>query len=155
MEKIIARSGAFVGRVYTTNEQLYCSKTARPVMHYAARFAAKEAASKALGVGLFSSGIRPVDIEVSHDGRGRPVILLHGKAAEIAKAKHIIDMPLSLSHTHTVAVANVVAITEASKLEKEKKNSTYDEITRQFKDAKSFIDELSQATRASISHSEE
>ncbi|MEI8307592.1 MAG: holo-ACP synthase [Chloroflexales bacterium] len=110
----------FLQRVYTIGELHDCD-TSGPTPHYqslAARWAAKEAVAKALGVGL--SGIaaattpdsrpRMCDIEVVRDADGRPTLRLHGPAAATATALGIAEMALSLSHSGGIAVASVVAI---------------------------------------------
>src|SRR5438128_11222260 len=73
----------FLQRVYTEGERRYCDSKANRVERYAARFAAKEAAMKALGTG-WSHGVRWRDIEVAHKPGSRPTIVFHGKAAEFA-----------------------------------------------------------------------
>ena len=100
---------AFLERVFTQGERDYCSKYKSGTQQYAARFAAKEAAMKALGTGL-ASGIQWTDIEVSHDPQGRPIVLLHGEAAKIAKRLKIKELQISLTHVKSVAVASVVAV---------------------------------------------
>jgi holo-[acyl-carrier protein] synthase len=104
----IARFGdRFVRRIFTEGEIQYCESTANRAERYAARFAAKEAAMKALGTG-WSRGVRWRDIEVSRQPGGRPTLLFHGKASEFAVmlgAKHI---ALSLSHTAEQAIAQVI-----------------------------------------------
>ena len=80
--------------------------------HYAARFAAREAVVKALGTG-FSDGVSFRDVSVTRDDSGRPRALLAGRAAEIARERGIGEVALSISHTHDVAVANAIAVTDA------------------------------------------
>src|ERR1700674_4321452 len=97
----------FVERVYTPGEIRYCDAKANRAERYAARFAAKEAAMKALGTG-WSRGVRWRDLEVSRQPGGRPTLAFHGKAAEFAAklgAKHV---ALSLSHTSEQAIAQVI-----------------------------------------------
>ena len=147
---VLARSNAFVSKVYTEAEQLYCNKRANPALHYAACFAAKEAAAKALGTGFFTRGVRPSEIEVTHDAKGKPQILLHSKTAALAKEQGVIDMPLSLSHTHAMAVANVAAITKDSIKEKEQRSNSASELAKRFKDARALIDEISSETAAAL-----
>jgi holo-[acyl-carrier protein] synthase len=92
-------------RVFTRGEVAYCMKKARPAVHLAARFAAKEAVAKALGTG-FSRGVRMRDIEVVTDG-GPPRILLHGAAARKCESLGATSILLSLSHTREHALAHV------------------------------------------------
>jgi holo-[acyl-carrier protein] synthase len=77
------------------------------VERYAARFAAKEAAMKALGTG-WSHGVRWRDIEVARQPGGRPTIKFHGKAAEFAARLSTKNIALSLSHTAAQAIAQVI-----------------------------------------------
>jgi holo-[acyl-carrier protein] synthase len=95
----------FLERVFTEGEREYCTKKARPAIHLAARFAAKEAVAKALGTG-FSQGIQMRDIEVVSSGSEQPHIHLHGAAAQRYNALHCTRILLSLSHTREYAVAH-------------------------------------------------
>lgn len=74
----------------------------------AARFAAKEATSKALGTGII--GIRWKEMEVLSNRRGKPVLILHGQAAERARMLGLTDFSVSLTHSRTDAMAFVVAV---------------------------------------------
>jgi holo-[acyl-carrier protein] synthase len=104
----IARFGErFIHRIFTEGEIRYCDAKANRVERYAARFAAKEAAMKAIGTG-WNHGVTWRDIEVSRMLGGRPTISFHGKAAEFAAklgAKHV---ALSLTHTTEYAMAQVI-----------------------------------------------
>jgi holo-[acyl-carrier protein] synthase len=97
----------FLKRIYTTGEIRYCKSKANSVERYAARFAAKEAAMKALGTG-WSHGVRWRDIEVSREPGGRPTLVFHGKAAEFAGRMGALHVALSLSHTAEQAIAQVI-----------------------------------------------
>ena len=109
----IARIGAaverwgerFLERIYTPAEIAYCRGR---VSELAARFAAKEAVSKALGTGIF--GLSWTEIEVEADSRGKPLVKLHGRAADRAEFLGLRDFALSLSHSNDNAVAFVVAM---------------------------------------------
>ena len=104
----ISRFGdRFLRRVFTEGEQAYCDSKANRVERYAARFAAKEAAMKALGTG-WNRGVRWRDVEVSRQPGGRPTIVFHGKAAEFAAKLGTRNVALSLSHTAEQAVAQVI-----------------------------------------------
>jgi holo-[acyl-carrier protein] synthase len=104
----IARFGnRFLQRIYTEGEIRYCQSKANHVERYAARFAAKEAAMKALGTG-WNHGIRWRDIEVRRQPGGRPTIAFHGKAAEVAARLGAVHVALSLSHTAQQAIAQVI-----------------------------------------------
>jgi holo-[acyl-carrier protein] synthase len=97
----------FLQRVYTAGEIHYCQSKANSAERYAARFAAKEAAMKALGTG-WSHGVRWRDIEVAREPGGRPTVVFHGKAAEFAERLGALHIALSLSHTSEQAIAQVI-----------------------------------------------
>ncbi len=141
MERIIARSPAFVRRVFTEDEQAYCNSTNRPAAHYATRFAAKEAVAKALGCG-FTQGVKPILIEVRRLAKGRPAVTLWGAARAVAKEQGVKEIPLSLSFTHSEAVACAMTITENSVAASAKRVDPTEALTRSFKEARSFLDEL-------------
>jgi holo-[acyl-carrier protein] synthase len=110
VERILERHRErFLERVFTPAEVIYCR--ARPA-ELAARFAAKEAVSKALGVGvrlMARGGIRWHEAEIVGDHRGKPLIRLHGRAAERAEELGLTEWAVSLSHTGEHAIAFVVA----------------------------------------------
>jgi holo-[acyl-carrier protein] synthase len=97
----------FLRRIFTEGEIQYCESKANRVERYAARFAAKEAAMKALGTG-WNHGVRWRDVEVCREPGGRPTIAFHGKAAEVASKLGAVHMALSLSHTASEAIAQVI-----------------------------------------------
>ena len=101
MRKIIDRSPAFVEKVYSAAERAYCDSHAHPEVHYATRFAAKEAVLKALGTG-FSEGIGWLDGEVRRTSKGRPYVVLTGRAREVAREQGVREIPLSLSANYGV-----------------------------------------------------
>lgn len=104
----IARFGdRFLQRIFTEGEIRYCDAKANRAERYAARFAAKEAAMKALGTG-WNYGVRWRDIEVSRKPGGRPTLLFHGKAAEFAAKLKATNVALSLTHTAEEALAQVI-----------------------------------------------
>jgi holo-[acyl-carrier protein] synthase len=104
----IARFGdRFLHRIFTPGEIRYCDSKANRVERYAARFAAKEAAMKALGTG-WSHGVRWRDCEVVRMPGERPAIAFHGKAGEIAARLGMKNAALSLSHTAEQAIAQVI-----------------------------------------------
>ena len=94
----------FLDRVFTADEIAYCRGRAS---NLAARFAAKEAAMKALGTGI--RGVAWKDIEVVRHESGAPSIQLHGRAKNRAQRLGIQEMALSLSHSREYAVASVIA----------------------------------------------
>jgi holo-[acyl-carrier protein] synthase len=99
--------GRFLRRIFTAGEIRYCESKANRAERYAARFAAKEAAMKALGTG-WNRGVRWRDIEVTREPGGRPTILFHGKAAEFAAKLGAAHVALSVSHTAEQAIAQVI-----------------------------------------------
>jgi holo-[acyl-carrier protein] synthase len=104
----IERHGeAFLRRVYTPRERAYCEKFKNKYERYAGRFAAKEAAMKALGTG-WSRGVRWVDVEVVRQSGGRPTVLLAGEAAKVASALGVERVALSITHTAAQAFAQVI-----------------------------------------------
>jgi holo-[acyl-carrier protein] synthase len=107
--EVFGRHDAFAERVFTAGEREYCRARADPAMHFAARFAAKEALLKALGLGIGAVGIdaRLLEIEVVRDG-GPPGLVLHGKTARVARRRGVGRTALSLSHTTKLAMASVV-----------------------------------------------
>lgn len=104
---IIERHGRrFIERVFTAGEIAYAEGHKQPAESYAARFAAKEAAMKALGTG-WDHGVRWVDVEIVRD-KGRPQLRFHGRAAEIAAELGCRAASVSLSHTRDNAIAQVI-----------------------------------------------
>jgi len=97
----------FVERIFTDGEQRYCDSKANRMERYAARFAAKEAAMKALGTG-WNHGVRWRDCEVVRMPGGRPSIAFHGRAAEFAAKLGVKNAALSISHTQDQAIAQVI-----------------------------------------------
>ena len=97
----------FLERIFTPGEIGYCDSKLNRFERYAARFAAKEAAMKALGTG-WNHGVRWRDCEVARLPGGRPTIQFHGKAAEFAAKLGAKNAALSLSHTQEQAIAQVI-----------------------------------------------
>ena len=97
----------FLQRIYAPGEMRYCDSKANRYERYAARFAAKEAAMKALGTG-WNHGVRWCDCEVVRMPGGRPTIAFHGKAAEFATRLGAKNVALSISHTTEQAIAQVI-----------------------------------------------
>jgi holo-[acyl-carrier protein] synthase len=97
----------FLNRIYTVGERRYCDSKANRVERYAARFAAKEAAMKALGTG-WNHGVRWQDYEVVRMPGGRPTMVFHGKANEFAARLGVKNAALSISHTAEQAIAQVI-----------------------------------------------
>ena len=101
------RGQRLIERLFTPAERNHCERRFRRFEAYSARFAAKEAFLKALGQGL-RGGIRWVDIEISNDPLGKPILRVSGKAKEVADRRGAKRCLLSLSHTTGCAVAVVV-----------------------------------------------
>lgn len=101
----------FLKRVYTERERDWYGTR---VDELAARFAAKEATSKALGTGII--GIRWREMEVLPNRRGKPVLILHGRAAERACQLGLTEFSISLTHSRTDAMAFVVGTGRGSRL---------------------------------------
>lgn len=109
MEKHLSKEDAFRLRVFTEAELEYClsHKTDKTKMEsLAARFAAKEAASKALGIGVMRDGIAWKDFEVRLDELGAPHLEITGRALEIANQKGISSWSISLAHDGDYAICN-------------------------------------------------
>ena len=94
-------------RIYTQKERDYCEQFKNKFERYAGRFAAKEAAMKALGTG-WRRGVRWVDLEIVREKSGRPTLALSGEAARIAKQLGVKHIALSITHTETQALAQVI-----------------------------------------------
>ncbi len=101
------RGQAFLRRVYTEREIAYCEKHRNNFERYAGRFAAKEAAMKALGTG-WSNGVRWVDIEVARMASSKPTLALHGATLAIAERIGVKNISLSITHTGDWAFAEVI-----------------------------------------------
>src|SRR5690348_10473780 len=97
----------FLRRVFTEAEIRYCDSKANRAERYAARFAAKEAALKAIGTG-WRRGVSWTDVEVRREPGGRPTLAFHGKAAEFAETLGVKHVALSLTHTKEHAMAQVI-----------------------------------------------
>ncbi len=104
----LARFGErFARKVFTAGEIRYCDAKANRAERYAARFAAKEAAFKALGTG-WARGVGWREVEVQREPGGRPTLVFSGKAAEFAAQLGMRRASLSLSHTPQHAIAQVL-----------------------------------------------
>ncbi len=99
---IAAHPDRFIQRTYTDQEQSYCVGKADPVIHYAGRFAAKEAIKKALMTSGIKDVIAWVDMEVVADQYGAPIVNLQGKLYDG------LDCKVSISHTNDIAIASAV-----------------------------------------------
>lgn len=103
VERALARRPRLAARLFTERERAYAASRARPGQHLAARFAAKEAVTKALALDV----LRPLEIEVVAGPVGEPRALLHGAVAEHARG---LSVELSLTHSRTTAAAVAIAV---------------------------------------------
>jgi holo-[acyl-carrier protein] synthase len=109
VERAITRYGdRFLHRIFTDAEIAYCASKHRPAPHYAGRFAAKEAAMKALGTGL-TRGVTWRDIEVVRGG-GPPRIVFHGAALTHFQRHGATSSLLTITHADTIALAQVMLL---------------------------------------------
>jgi holo-[acyl-carrier protein] synthase len=99
----------FLSRVYTEREIRYCQARKRALEHFAGRWAAKEAILKAIGTG-WTKGIAWTDLEVRNDAGGQPQVHVRGGAREIALARGIGNLLVSISHCRTYATAFAIAV---------------------------------------------
>ena len=103
----------FLNRCFLPGEIAYCQSMKLPELHFAARFAAKEAISKAFGTGIGRElGWR--DMEICRRASGEPYVVLHGKGAALAQARGVTSVFVSLSHCRDYAAASAVAVTGGS-----------------------------------------
>lgn len=104
----IARHGeGLLKRLFTPEEIAYCERHRNNAERYAGRFAAKEAAMKALGTG-WRHGVRWIDIEVTRNSSGRPTLRLTGRARELADQLRVRNISLSITHSGNTALAQVL-----------------------------------------------
>lgn len=113
-ESISRHGDRFLNRIFTAAEQEYCSTRRYPEEHLAARFAAKEACAKALGVGI-ANGINWLDLEVIRGSSGQPAMALRGYAGELASSMAVERILITLSHAKGNAAAVVVLESETGK----------------------------------------
>lgn len=95
-------------RVFTADEIRYCLASGRSVERYATRFAAKEAARKALGAARPLLALSWHEVEIISSAEGAPQLHFRGRAAELAKELGVSRSHVSLSHSHEQAIATVV-----------------------------------------------
>ncbi len=108
IERSLERFGErFLHRVFTAGEIAYCQSMKYPARHFAARFAAKEAVSKAFGTGIGKAmGWR--DIDVHRAASGQPFVVLEGGAKELAAERKVAAVWISLSHTDHYGAATAI-----------------------------------------------
>jgi holo-[acyl-carrier protein] synthase len=108
IEAAIARRGrAFLERLFTPSEIAYCEKHRNRAERFAGRFAAKEAAMKALGTG-WARGVRWVDIEVVREPSGKPTLKLFGATRAIADRLGVKNIVMTITHDGNTALAQVI-----------------------------------------------
>ena len=107
IKKAVEGNPKFLQKHFTLKEQEHFKKRNYSYETIAGNFAAKEAVSKALGTGF--SGFGPIDIEISRNKVGGPVVFLHGKAKELAEEKNIEKVWVSISHCRAYATAYSIA----------------------------------------------
>jgi len=107
VKKTLNKQVSFRESVFTPNEIDYCESKRFKDRHYAARFAAKEAFMKAIGIG-WRYGIRFTEIEIENDDLGKPKLLLEGKAKQLADKLGVKEIHVSLSHLKDLASAYVI-----------------------------------------------
>ena len=113
MRQVVERwQDRFLRRVFTDGELAYCQRRHDPIPHLAARFAAKEAALKALGTGL-RMGVTWRELEVRRERGEAPTMVLTGRSAVIARAKGASRILVSLTHDGDYALAQVLLVGEA------------------------------------------
>ena len=108
IQRVFERHGErFARRLFTPGEIAYCERFKNKAERYAARFAVKEAAFKALGTGG-REGVRWLDVEVTHQPSGKPELVLKGHAQELAQTLGVTHAAVSISHANRYAMAQVI-----------------------------------------------
>lgn len=108
-ESIRRHGERFLARVFTEGEQQYCRAMKTPEPCYAARFAAKEAVSKAFGTGI-GAQLGWLEIEIRRRATGEPFVVLHGTGVETARRLGIVEIRLTMSHSEHYSVAHALAL---------------------------------------------
>jgi holo-[acyl-carrier protein] synthase len=105
----MARTQGMRNRIFTPAEQEYCERKRDPAERYAARFAAKEAVMKAMGIGLGGCTVNHIEV-VRNEKTGAPAVFLHDTAARVAADRGVTTWLLSLTHTAGLAQATAIAL---------------------------------------------
>lgn len=105
------RNETFAEDIFTQEEQRYCLRHRHPHVHFAGRFAAKEAFLKAIGAGFSTVGVLR-EIEVSSMPSGRPILRLSGWAVSLLKRLKASEVAVSISHTPDYAVSSVILVSQ-------------------------------------------
>ncbi len=108
--QMIERHGElFLKRVYTDDEICYCQRRKSSYEHFAGRWAAKESVMKTLGTG-FTRNVGWQDIEVCSNESGKPKVVIHGGARELAERLGIDEFLITISHCRAYATATAIGI---------------------------------------------
>ncbi len=110
--RVVEKNPQLLEEIFTEKERAYCQLMRDSTLHFAGRFAAKEAYAKALGMGFSVAGVDHLfqEIEIVPSPSGRPEIAVHGWAAKMSKKRRIAHCSLSISHTSSHAIAAVLLI---------------------------------------------
>jgi holo-[acyl-carrier protein] synthase len=108
--EVFMRNEGLVSDIFTVKETDYCKAKKDPYLHFAGRFAAKEAGLKALGIGMSGTGIDGTfrEIEVLNTASGKPELFFHGWAEHISAKRKISQATVSISHSEDYAIASVI-----------------------------------------------
>ncbi len=101
----------FLQRIFTEAERDYCLSQKRPAIHFAARFAAKEAIAKAFGSGI-GKEVSWLDMEIVREPSGEPKVLMSGAGGAYAETLNVVDIKISLTHAEHYAAANAVVLVD-------------------------------------------
>ena len=108
--RLIERHGElFINRVYTAEEVRYCQSRRQSTQHFAARWAAKQAVLKALGIGALQ-GMAWTDIEIRKASAGRPAVAVRGAIKDIVERLGVAEVLVSMAHCRTHATAYALAV---------------------------------------------
>lgn len=111
-KKVFMKNKNFAVDIFTEKERCYCLSRENSYIHFAGRFAAKEALLKALGKGMSGQGIDHIfqEIEVINHSSGKPILSVWGWAAKISRKKKINQFTVSISHSSDYAIATVILV---------------------------------------------
>lgn len=110
IKKTILNNADFISDIFSEKERKYCRSKKDPYIHYAGRFAVKEASLKALGIGMSGTGIDQTlqEIETVPGASGKPVLAFSGWAEKVSNKKKINQLTVSISHSGNYAIATVI-----------------------------------------------
>jgi holo-[acyl-carrier protein] synthase len=112
LQRLLSEDPSAAAELFTLAEMEYAAAQRRPEDHLAARFAAKEAVFKALGIGLLD-GVDWTDVEVTSAPDGHPTVRLTGNAELCAERHDVRELEVSLSHSGGIAIAQVLVVSGA------------------------------------------